>query len=375
MSDQSVATILRNYISGARLDLPVNKLGAPAIQEVFARFLPGENLVIDPITTQAGDATAYTVAGTGQNRLFRGMHVSVTVRAGTQLQILLTADATSTPWALATSFPKLADTLASALQFKQASWRLASSAEGSQPPGLSFKGTLDISSSLGLFVFLLGESDETLTGNVESITRGIPVMRLDAGAARVGKDLHVIKLGSITLALSTETLPPVRQGGPFQARVSLHVGTSLTFTAQGKPVAIPLSASIGTGSSAIRLTADPSSLVSAGLEELGALLNSVSIKGLSYGDFKLEDQVKLTELELVVDPLGTSKINRVGLRLQSTQQWDLLKRANGLPLCSVQNIHIQTTLRAPFSADGLMLALYGEVVLNNSRIVLQAILT
>jgi hypothetical protein len=64
----------------------------------------------------------------------------------------------------------------------------------------------------------------------------------------------------------------------------------------------------------------------------------------------------------------------VSLGVQSVQRWDLLKRANGQPFCSVENIRIQATMRAPFGGSSLMLSLYGEIILKKARIILGAML-
>ena len=72
MSDQSLSTLLGRYISGSRLELPVDKLGSTAIQQLFERFLPDERLVIDPIDDRNIDHAALGVELQTQLLLQRG---------------------------------------------------------------------------------------------------------------------------------------------------------------------------------------------------------------------------------------------------------------------------------------------------------------
>lgn len=373
MDKQALTEALDGHITGTRLDLPSAALNSDPARQQLDLWLAGANLVIDPIQDRQSDGSSETIIGTGGNAVFGGMTVTARFIAGEPVALSLAAEA-QPGWTLAGSFPRLEGTLADDLQFKDARWQLTSDAgDGGEPAGLSFAGTLDTSNSLGFFIFLIGNTDEVLTGAVETLDDGVPGMRL-TGDVRGSTDLSFISLGPVSLAVSTRAVSPVRDGGRNQASVLMEVSTSLDFTAQGQKRQIPLSAGIYQGSSSIRLDADVSQLVSAGLDELKALVNGVDLGGLSFGDFKLEDVITLTQLTFIVDPLASSKLTSAALTLKSAKSWDILTDADGKPFLSLQNIEVGLGIVSPFTASELSAMLRGEIVLDGGSITAEALL-
>jgi hypothetical protein len=370
MDKQTLVATLNSHITGSRLDLPIDALQSDPIRQQLSRFMPGENLIIDPISSRPEDATSATIIGAGGNTLFKGTTVTARFTAGEPAQLVITTQ-NGDGWLMDRSFPELEYTLVSGLPFKGPAWRLASTGDGAQEAGLSFQGTMDTANGLGLFIFLIGNTDEVLAGKVSAVTSGIPTMRL-AGGVRGATSLGFLTLGPINLALFTAALQPRLQERPIQPSVGLEVSTSLNFTAQGHTRAIPLRAEIREGSSAIRLDAEITQLIDAGLDELKALTNSVGWDGFSFGEFKLEDVVKLTQLTCIVDPLEDSKLTSVAMTVASAKPWDLLTRANGTPFLSLQNIRVGVGMSAPFTSADLSALLHGEVVISGARLIIEA---
>jgi hypothetical protein len=370
MDKQALIAVLNQHVADEKLDLPADALQSDSIRQQFALFLQDKNLILDQITNRQEDGASYTLTGTGKTAPFNDMTVTARFTAGAPAELLLTAQA-QPGRTLAESLPRLQYTLASALQFKDTRWQLGSQTNGGVENGLSFHGTMDIAASLGLFGFLLGNADEVLTGTVSSITENVPTMRLE-GAVRGGTDLNFIKLGPINLALITKALPPARAGGETQAGVLMEVSTSLDFTAKGKPIKIPLTAGIYTDSSTIRFDADTTQIISAGLDELGALLNSVDLSGMSFGEFRLENVVKLTKLTFLADPLATPKLESVALTVKSAKSWDVLKRPDNSPFLTLRNLQVRLGIGAPFTGADFSAILTGEIILGDARILMNA---
>ncbi|HJP60917.1 MAG TPA: DUF6603 domain-containing protein [Gemmatimonadaceae bacterium] len=374
MDIQTLITVLNSHITGSRLDLPVNALQSAAIQQQCNDVLPGENLIIDPITTRQEDKTSVTIVGRGGNALFQGMKVSACFRAGEPTQLFITTSQDDDGWTVTRSFLSLEHTLVSDLPFKSPSWHLASIGDGTREAGLFFQGTMDTANGLGFFTFLIGNTDEVLSGKVNAITTGIPTMRL-AGGVRDGTRLGFLTLGPINLALVTAALQLIQPDRPIQPSVAMEVSTNLEFTARGKRCPIPLKAEIRQASSSIRLDAEITQLIDVGLDELKALANTVRLDGLSFGGFSLENVVKLTQLTFIVDPLAESRLTSMALTVESAQSWDLLTRADKTPFLTLQNIRVMLGMSAPFAASDLSAMLRGEIMVGDARIIVDALVS
>ena len=373
MDKQTLIKTLNQHTKDGMLVLPATALQSEPIAQQFTLFLPEEGLVVELDDKPEETSDSYILTGTGKNDLFQKMKITARFTAGDPVKLIIDAQ-TPQQWTLAKSFPRLQYTLAAELYFKQANLRLVSQTDNSNQTGLSFRGTMDTANSLGLFIFLLGNTDEILTGKILSIKDDIPIMRF-AGDIRKGTDLNFISLGPINLELITNALPPVRVGRTFQTAVLMEVSTSLNFRVSGKPKKIKLTSGIYGSSSAIRLDADTTDLTNIGLSEVSALINSVDLSGMSFGEFHLQNSVNLSQLSLIADPLADSKLKNISLMLESGQTWTLLTSADGKPFLVLQNIGVMVAISAPFKAADLSLNLSGEIVLDNARISINAMVS
>jgi len=232
MDRQTLSATLDAHLKDGKLELPPDALQSDPVRRQLELALGGENLLIDPVADRQQDDSSDTVSGTCRNTLFKGMSVAARFTAGDPAGLSLSAEA-APGWTQSEGFPRLRHTLADALRFNDARWQLLSAADGETPAGLSFRGTLDTANSLGFFIFLIGDTDEVLTGAVETVEESIPTMRL-AGGVRGGTSFSFVSLGPVSLALLTLALDPLKEGGPKRAAVRMEVSTSIDFVAQGE---------------------------------------------------------------------------------------------------------------------------------------------
>jgi hypothetical protein len=370
MDRQTLSATLDAHLKDGKLDLPPDALESDPVRRQLELALGGENLLIDPVAFRQQDDSSDTINGTCRNTLFQGMTVTARFTAGEPAGLSLAAEA-APGWTQAEGFPRLQHTLADALQFNDARWQLLSAANGETPAGLSFRGTMDTANSLGFFIFLIGNTDEVLTGAVEAVEEEIPNMRL-AGDVRDGTSFSFLTLGPVRLALLARALVPLKQGGPKRAAVRMEVSTSIDFVAQGETRQIPLTVGIYSGSSSITLEADTAQLISAGIDELAALVNGVDLSGISFGDFSLESVLKLAAVTFTLDPLSPTKLTSVLLTVESAQSWDILSGGDGKPFLTLQSISVAFGISAPFTSQELTAALKGQLVLSGSRLNVEA---
>ncbi|HWS88870.1 MAG TPA: DUF6603 domain-containing protein [Pyrinomonadaceae bacterium] len=370
MDRQTLSATLDAHLKDGKLELPPDALQSDPVRRQLELALGGENLLIDPVADRQQDDSSDTVSGTCRNTLFKGMSVAARFTAGDPAGLSLSAEA-APGWTQSEGFPRLRHTLADALRFNDARWQLLSAADGETPAGLSFRGTLDTANSLGFFIFLIGDTDEVLTGAVETVEESIPTMRL-AGGVRGGTSFSFVSLGPVSLALLTLALDPLKEGGPKRAAVRMEVSTSIDFVAQGETRQIPLTAGIYSGSSSITLEADTAQLMSAGIDELAALVGGVDLGGISFGDFNLESVLKLAAVTFTLDPLSATKLTSVLLTVESAKSWDILSRGDGQPFLTLQSISVAFGISAPFTSQELTATLKGQLLLGGSRLNVEA---
>ncbi|MFP4124596.1 MAG: DUF6603 domain-containing protein, partial [Coleofasciculus sp.] len=368
MNKETLLSLLNTHTSNHRLDLPIDSLQSPSVTQQFDAFLASENFILDPVTNQQENGNTISFTGTGGNALFKGMTLTAQFTAGDPVQLVLTAQGGAN-WKLYNSLPTLQYTLGEALLFDNARLQLASQTIATISTGLWFNGKLNLSSSLGLFLFLIGSTESVFAGQITTLQDGVPIMQLNT-SVRSGTNLEFFSLGPITLRLISQAQPPLRDETLAQPRIFFEFTSSIQFTAKGQPRSIPLVASIYNAATSIRVDADLTQGIDAALDEIKALTNSIGLNTLSFGDFKLENIIKLTQLTLYVNPSASTKLTNVALRLKSAKSWDLLKTPSGQPLLRLQEISVTVGLRSPFSVANLSAYLEGRIQIGGGLLIL-----
>lgn len=346
----------------------------PQVQQIL-----GSKLILkSPIKREPGDMVR-TIVATGGSGLFDGMTVTVSFSAAAIRRLSINAVTTSTSWTVDKVFPKLRHTLASALEFKKATWSLAVDPDSANPLILKLSGTLNTNSSLGLLAFLVGKPDEEFTGAIEIDNQGIPKMHLASSTLEPGK-LDFLPLGPTKLTLISDSVPgptahrQVTQPTAARRRyptARMELSSSILFKRQEKQVPLPLKASIYSASSIITIDADTTALSELGLHELSALLNDIPLK-LDVGDFELEKAISLKQLTFVVDPQSTTKLISAAFTIKSCRPWPILKDREDKSFLEVGEICVSAGISAPFSASDIAVALRGEIKVSTARIIIEA---
>ncbi|HAT12815.1 MAG TPA: hypothetical protein DCS91_03735 [Microcoleaceae bacterium UBA11344] len=368
MNKETLLNILKTHTNNNRLDLALDTLESSPITQQLKVFLAGESLILDSVTEPQEDGSAISVSGTSGNGLFKGVKLTARFIAGDPVHLILTTQAQEN-WRLNNSFSTLQYTLADALFFDSAILQLSSQIVAPINQGLWFNGRLNLSSSLGLYLFLIGNSDLVFSGQITTVQDGIPIMQLST-VVRDGTNLAFFSLGSISLRLIAQAIPSPRKSKIPQPRLYLELVSSVQFISQGQLRSLPLIAHIYNPETSIRLDADLTQGIDAALDEIKALINSVSINNISFGDFKLENVIKLTQLTIYVNPSTSTKVAHMALCLKSAQSWTLLTAQSGQPLVTLEEISVKVGLQAPFSASNLSAYLEGQIKIGNGLLIL-----
>ena len=368
MKKETLLNLLKDHAPDRRLNLPIDALQSPPITEQLALFLPGEPLILESVSDPRDDGPAISVTGIGGNGLFKGINLTAHFSPGDPVHLGLTAHAQEN-WKLAHSFPALQYTLERAILFDSATLQLSSQKMGPVNLGLWFNGRVNLSGSLGLYLFLIGDSELVFAGQITALQDGVPVMELST-AVRNGTTLGFFSLSPITLRLISRAVRSLRNETLTQPRMYFELVSSIQFKTQGQSRSIPLVAYIYDPETSIRIDADLTQGIDAALDEMKALINSVSLDTLSFGDFKLENIIKLTQLAIYVNPSAPAKVTNVALCLKSAQPWILLKSQSGKVLLTLEEISVTVGLQAPFAAGNLSAYLEGRVKIGNGLVIL-----
>lgn len=190
MDLNQIYEILNDNLSDDRvLTLPKNALESPPIEKVFDEYLLGENLVLQEAYV-VNTGPNITVVGQGDSFPFANTYVTAIFTAPAGVAAMsLDADgfdaSVSTVWKFDKAFPVLESTFVKDLQFTGAVLTLRSgNASQTQPEGLSFKGTQELTGTLAVISKLLNGTNEVdLSGPIDlkgeqDASKKVPVMVL-----------------------------------------------------------------------------------------------------------------------------------------------------------------------------------------------------
>src|SRR5919205_1257496 len=190
MDLNEIYRILNDNLSDDRtLTLPKGALLSPPIEKAFDDYLLGEDLVLQEAYVE-NTGPNITVVGQGDSFPFANTYVTAIFPAPAGVAAMaLDANgfdsSVSSVWKLDKAFPVLGSTFVKDLQFTAAVLTLRSSnASQTQPEGLSFTGTQELTGTLAVISKLLNGSNEVdLSGPIEldgeqDASKKVPVMVL-----------------------------------------------------------------------------------------------------------------------------------------------------------------------------------------------------
>jgi hypothetical protein len=356
-------SIITNCYQNGTLDLPATALAPGDAAQAIAQYAPDQRLQLTGVTEKTDLAQGLRFVGQGASLPFVGMTVTVqftwtTERVDFQL--------TATPnagWHMGVSFPSLATGLLPQLQFAAPAALVLASAAGAQPAGLRFSGALQTAAgNLARYTFLLAGAPSVVLAGPITYANGLPHMALSA-ALGAGAALGFLQVQPIGLLLHVDSVYNSRTKS-YLSTAYLEFATALEFTThtpQATTHRLPLSATLHDPANDIQFDADVTALADAAVDELAALLNGFSPKTLLPGDFQLEDVVRLSDLNLQLNPSETNKLRAVRLQVDTTRAWVLAQDATGKAILELLGIQLLFGIRQPFGSTNLFMALRGEI--------------
>ncbi|MFD2719559.1 DUF6603 domain-containing protein [Hymenobacter monticola] len=365
-------SIIAGCYQNGTLDLPATALGPGPAAQTLTQNTPDQRLKITGITKpDISDASAQ-FKGLGACLPFAGMDVTVQLDwTADRLDVLVTGTPKAN-WHLGVSFPSLATGLLPQLQFAPpTALVLRSAPAGEQPAGLSFSGTLQPGEGgLARYAFLAtGLATVVLAGPI-TYANDVPRMTL-AAPLGAGVALGFLATQPLELRLHVESEYNTRTKS-YLSISYLEFATALEFathTPQTTIHRLPLSATLHDPASDIQFDADVTALVDAAVDELASLLNGFSPKPLLPSDFQLENTVRLSDLNVQINPSETNKLRAVRLEVDTTRTWVLAQDATGKAILELKGVQVSFGIEAPFGRDNLFLGLNGQIGVGQNGVI------
>src|SRR5207302_5921145 len=146
------------------------------------------------------------------------------------------------------------------------------SADG-RPPGLLFAGTIDLSAMPGALADVVGRQLQPLSGPIVLKDNGATLHSIDLAAPIANQvDLGIATVAELSFNVRTELVHNV-QRHTYSAIPYLELGAAIPFTAQGPAHQTPVSVHLTSLDDDIRFSADLTSALDAGLDEIKSLTN------------------------------------------------------------------------------------------------------
>lgn len=189
MDLKEIQTILEANTQGGVLTLPPNALASAPIAEAFKAYLLDASLVVKQVSIVPVGGQNVTVVGQGASFPFENTYLTAIFTAPNGTAAMsVEADGfydQTTVWRFGTAFPVMASTFFKDLRFTAAVLTLrTSNFSVSEPAGLSFDGTQELSGPLAVIGKLLNGSNEVgLSGPIsiqgdQTSAQAVPVMVL-----------------------------------------------------------------------------------------------------------------------------------------------------------------------------------------------------
>lgn len=190
MDLKTIQTILEDNTQDGTLTLPPGALQSTPIEDAFRDYLLDADLVIRQVSIVPVGGQNITVVGQGASFPFENSYVTAVFTAPAGLAAMtIEADgfhAQTSVWGFGSAFPVLSTTFYKDLQFTAAVLTLRSSnASVTQPAGLFFRGTQELTGTLAVVSKLLNGSNEVaLSGAIQldgekTAPKAVPLMVLE----------------------------------------------------------------------------------------------------------------------------------------------------------------------------------------------------
>jgi len=306
------------------LSVTLDALESDALTQTLAPFMPDKILNLNSITKTDETAQTLSITGTGASAPFVSMKTTALFSLDEAGAVSLFITAEGQPgWTLGASFAPLGKTLLSTIKFQPSPTLYLSSYDVSAQikTGMFFDATLASDSPLAAFGFLLGEAEPKVSGVIQMV-EGIPDMIL-AGPTNPAADLDFFKLTNIQYELYSDAR---YNAGIYEWEADAYVGFSagIEFKAQGQTYTITIMADVYDPARSVLFVVNLQDGLDAAMEELSALVNGIGLD-IPTSDFQITNNIKLSDLKVMVNPGGAKKIEYITLGIQTIENWTLIE--------------------------------------------------
>lgn len=364
---------VRAAASGGNFSLTASQLGSAEIDALSANVFPDGTIKLsgagEPSESDGGNAI--TVVGTGVDLPFAGMAVEIKFfLAGGDAALSLTATGDA-GWKLQRSFPVLSTSVLAGFSFLASApprLRLDSQGNADAPAAVTFEGLLDLNAASAGLASLIGRTEQPLTGANGVQKSGKVLSRVELTASVSEQvNLIIVTVEKLTFTVGSDLVYNALDD-KLTAVPYVGLGATFPFSAQGQDYGLPVAVRIADFGRDFRFSADVTSAIDAGLQEISKLTNDVGLGDFIPPDFKLEDVIKLDEFFFDFSVAGSAKLTLIGVGVSSAAPWKILHLDASDKDLQAENVRLSFRLRDPFGTKQPWLALLGDVRLGDAGV-------
>src|SRR5690348_11307260 len=336
MTDSDIATLKSQVraglsVSGTDYALALPALGVPPLTELANATLPDATLRLSAATLEEPtDGQSILVHGTGVDLPFTDLQCTARFFLLSGVPSLQLSASGTASWLLSDSFPPFEDSVLDDLRFA-----------GSPPPtlylysdvgsdgrfaGLTFEGSLDLSTMTAGLSSLLGRTTQPLSGEFFLADQGATFDSFDLGGEMSsGINLGIADNVDISFGIDGwfgASPDPEDDEGYILPYLTLDV--TVPFTIQGKSYPLPMQAAIYDLQDDFRFQTDLDGPVDATVAEIQALAHNVGLDDvLPKGGFQLQNSLSLSNFFFDFNPTATPPLIQIGVDVQNAHPWTI----------------------------------------------------
>ncbi|HLF26432.1 MAG TPA: hypothetical protein VJG32_08850 [Anaerolineae bacterium] len=374
----ALRTALNGSVQNGQLTLALGQLQSSVIDQLAPAYFPNNTIHLSavpapPTETSSDDGRQiiFSAQGQGVDVPFKNLTTTLLVTFFSDtgdVRLRMTATAQS-GWVMHAGFPSLDETFLTDLKFAFTDPNSAPtvSFQSHDQPGLTLTGLLDLAAMTGGLSALTGRSQQPLSGSVKLAQSGQLVEEMNL-VSPVSKQINlgIAEVDELTFEMGSHLGYSVFGNREFPLPY-IGLSAEIPFTAHGKQRRIPVAAELATLNGAMRFSLNLTEGVDALLDEISALASESGLAdALNFRDylptdnFKIEDNVKLSDFFFDVDPSATPKLRTIGFGIETTSPWDIFTTASGMKF-TLAAVRLAFRMAAPFGTSNFRMLLSGEI--------------
>lgn len=332
MDLKEIQKILEDNTKNGVLTLGPDTLASPPITEAFAAYLLNKPLIMTQVSIVPVGGQNVTVVGQGSSFPFANTYITAIFTAPAGVAAMsVEADGfydQTTVWKFGAAFPVLAGTFYKELQFTKAVLTLRSSnASVSEPKGLFFGGTQELTGTLAVISKLLNGSNEVgLVGPItiegeQTAAKAVPVMTLadpEPGSA-FGLEF-IFELIDEAVEVKPPTEPLVEKKVP---QPSMRLVSRITVDAEEGKKSVDIICNFTPDVGLLIFQADMDQLLVVGMAGLNALARGANLGAILPTQLPLINKFKLGQWSMSVAP-KEPRITSLSMGVAIAEPWEII---------------------------------------------------